>query len=445
MRLVRSEASEPRVLVIGASIAGLLVAAALAPHVGSVLLVDADTLPDGPSGRRGVPQGPHSHVLLTRGRAAFEALLPGLDADLAVHAPLEVDWAADCVIVSSAGRVPTFRSGLVTRPCTRGLLEGCVRRRVLALPNVTVQDGTVVEGPLVAEGRVVGVRLAGGEEVGAALVIDASGRRSKTPGWLAEMGYAAPVEQVVNAGLAYATRLFARTDSPRDWKGLVLSSRPPDVPRAAALWPVEDDQWLVTLAGIAGHAPPTDDAGFLAFAGQLSDPILAATIAEARPTSRVWGYRKTENRWRRYDRLARMPEGLLVVGDGVCAFNPVYGQGMTVAALQAQALGALVADRGCADGLWRAWQRTLVPAIDPAWLLATNEDLRWPTTEGGDRGWTARATHAYIDGLLALTPSSPRHVEAFLSVMHMTRAPLSLGSPAVAGPILLHALRRAFA
>ena len=293
--------SDTTVVIIGAGIAGLLVAAALAPLVREVVLVEADALPEGPEGRAGVPQGPHSHVLLVRGRAAFEQLLPGLDADLARHVPDEVDWAKDCVVVSSAGEVPRFASSIVTRPCTRPLLEHCVRQRVKALSNVRIVHAKV-DAPLWTDGRVAGV-VFGGTELRADLVVDASGRRSRTPTWLRVQGYDAPEETVVNAHLGYATRTFARTGAARDWKGLVVSTQPPHNPRAAALWPIENDQWLVTLAGMGNHHPPTDPAGFLEFARALATPHVHDAIANAEPTGKIHGFRHTENRWRRYERL----------------------------------------------------------------------------------------------------------------------------------------------
>ncbi len=418
--------------------AGLLAAAALAPCVRDVVVVEADALADGAEGRAGVPQGAHSHVLLVRGREVMEELLPGIDAELAVHVPDEVDWANDCVVVSAAGQVPRFRSSIVTRPCTRPLLEWCVRRRVLALPNVRVVRAKV-EAPLWTGDRVTGV-LAGGAEMRAELVVDASGRRSRTPGWLRARGFSAPDETVVNARLGYATRTFERGRSPRDWKGLVVSTQPPHNPRAAALWPIEGDQWLVTLAGTAGNHPPTDDAGFLAFARALATPLVHDAIADARPTSKIRGFRDTANRWRRYDRMTTLPEGLVVVGDGVCAFNPIYGQGMTVAGLEAAHLARLVGAAGSLDGLWRAYYRASPRWIEPAWLLATSEDCRWPQTEGGSRGVLARAQHWYIDRYMDLTPHSAPMVETFLAVMHMTRPPSAMATPRTFARVIARAL-----
>jgi 2-polyprenyl-6-methoxyphenol hydroxylase-like FAD-dependent oxidoreductase len=440
---VRAAGREATVLVIGAGIAGLLAAAALSPHVRDVLLVETDALADGPGPRGGVPQGAHSHVLLVRGRAVFEKLMPGLDAELAMHVPDEVDWTRDCIIVSPAGEVPRFPSPIVSRPCTRPLLEWCVRRRVAALPNVRIVQAKV--DALLWEGdRVVGVACPHAE-MRSTLVIDASGRRSRMPEWLQSNGFRAPEETVVNAHLGYATRTFARTDAVRDWKGLLISTRVPHNPRSGVLWPIENDQWLVTLGGMAKNHPPTDTDGFLAFARGLASPLIHDAIATAQPTSKIHGFRNTENRWRHYERLVRMPEGLLLLGDGICAFNPIYGQGMTVAALQAEHLAHLIATRTAnMDGLWRAYRQALPRIIEPAWLLATSEDCRWPSTEGGDRGVLGRAQHWYIDRFMDLTPRSAPMVETFLSVMHMARPPSALAAPAIVARVLTNALASRF-
>jgi 2-polyprenyl-6-methoxyphenol hydroxylase-like FAD-dependent oxidoreductase len=430
---LRSDSDAPVVVpivVIGGGIGGLLAAAALAGAGRRVLVLDADELPDEPTPRAGIPQGRHSHILLARGRALFEELLPGIDAELAADAPDELDWGHDCLVFSAAGRCPRYRSSVVTRPSSRALLEWRVRRRVAALAGVTLRAGAAVDG-LAWEGeRVAGVRLAFGGEVAAALVVDASGRRSQAPEWLRARGFPAPGELSVDAGLGYATRTYRRPSGAREWKGMVISTVPPRVPRAAALWPIERDQWLVTLAGTAGNHPPTDEAGFLEFARGLSTPLLHDAIAGAEPTDRIRGHRDTANRWRRYDRLSRHPRGFVVLGDGICAFNPIYGQGMTVAALQARALAIALA-RGAPASLPRRYYAAARRAIAPAWLLATSEDRRWLGRDVAG-GLAQSASRYYLDRYMRLTTRRADFVEGFLQVMHMTRPPSSLARPRLA-------------
>jgi 2-polyprenyl-6-methoxyphenol hydroxylase-like FAD-dependent oxidoreductase len=430
-------------LVLGAGMAGLLCARTASDHFDRVLVLDADELPDGPEDRRAIPQGHHSHVLLSQGRALFEGFFPGLDAELEALGCENVDWAGDCAVFSSAGKVPRFSSGLVTRPCTRALLEYVVRRRVLALPNVIIRGGTKIAGLMGDGKRVIGALVEGAAEVlKADLIIDATGRHSEAPKWLEQLGCAATQTTVVDSFLGYATRLYQRPADTADlgFKGVLINTRPPEVPGAGALWPIEGNRWLITLAGTARHYPPTDEAGFRAFAASLQSPLLAEAIDRATPLGPIRGYRRTENQWRHFERLDRWPEGFVVVGDGVCAFNPVYGQGMTVAALEARMLGELLQAWPGVCGLARVFQRRIVKAIAPAWLVATGEDLRWKTTVGGEPSAATRFSHWYMSHLMAMTPRSERMVEAFLSVVHMTRTPPSLFHPRIAGPVLAQAL-----
>jgi 2-polyprenyl-6-methoxyphenol hydroxylase-like FAD-dependent oxidoreductase len=430
-----------RALVIGGGLAGLLCARVLADLFTHVLLVDADALPSQPENRRAIPQGHHSHVLLASGRKLFEQLFPGLDAELEkTGAPL-VDWTQDCVIFSSAGQVPRFPSVLVTRACTRAQLEWSVRQRVQKIANVEIRPQTKVEA-LVAQGsKVTGAKLEDGSSLSADFIVDASGRHSNAPKWLEALGYASPTQTVVDSFLGYATRLYERpADAPTDFKGILINTRPPENPRAGALWPIEGNRWLITLAGSNRAYPPTDESGFRQFAASMQSPLLVDVIDRARPLTPIQGYRRNENQWRHYESLRRRPERFVVLGDGVCAFNPVYGQGMSVAAMQAQLLGRIVKSSAGLDGVAQAFHRKLPALISPAWMVATGEDARWPSTTGMRVGLVTRFSHWYLGHLMALTPGSPRMVRAFLKVVHMVAGPASLFLPQILFPVLARAL-----
>ncbi len=427
-------------VVIGAGMAGLAAARVLADRFEKVTIVDGDTFADQPVNRRAVPQGFHSHVLMANGRLIFERLFPGLDAQLdAAGVPL-VDWANDCLIYSPAGLVPRFPSRLLTRTCTRPQLEFTVRGRVLQCPNIQLRPASTVSGLLQVEGRVTGVALgAENEPLRADFVVDASGRHSHAPQWLQALGYDAPRESVVNSFLGYATRLYERpSDAPTEWKGVLINTVPPQNPRAAGLWPIEGNRWLVTLAGIAKEYPPTDEAGFADFAGKLQSPIIRELIDRAKPLTPIQGYRRTDNQWRHYENV-RLPKRFAVLGDGVCAFNPIYGQGMTVAAMETEVLERCL-QRYTLDEASSRYHRQIPRIIRDAWVVATGEDSRWPSTEGAQRDPISRATHWYISHLMALTGTRPRLVNGFLSVIHMLERPSFLARPMIAGPVLFHAL-----
>jgi 2-polyprenyl-6-methoxyphenol hydroxylase-like FAD-dependent oxidoreductase len=307
--------------------------------------------------------------------------------------------------------------------------------------------------------RVTGVRLrerggtdevAGdGESIGADLIVDASGRDSRTPEWLDSLGFGRARETVIDPFLGYASRLYRRPpELPADWRAMVVSNVPPHQPRGGVLYPIEDGRWLVTLAGIARDYPPTDEAGFLAFARSLATPALHETIADAEALSPIWGYRRTENRLRHYERLPRWPEGFVALGDAVCTFDPVYGQGMTASALAALTLDRCLRERhrrspgGDLRGLPRRFQRRLAQSNTTPWLLATGEDFRWPATAGGRPDLPTKIAHRYVDQVLALIVENPAVGQAFFEVLHLLKPLVSLLRPHVLARVLTRVITR---
>ena len=239
----------------------------------------------------------------------------------------------------------------MTHSLSRELLEWSIRRRLVEHLRVTVLEGHQVVGLSFDAGRscVNGVRIRShgqrgsvedqGVTLRAGLVVDASGRDSQAPRWLEALGMARPRETVVNSFLGYASRCYERPpESTPSWKGIVVQRRQPHGTRSGVLMPLEGDRWIVTLAGAARDYPPNDEDGFLTFARSLDHPIIYEHIKDLAPESPIWSYRRTENRLRHYDQLPRRPEQFIVLGDAACAFNPDYGQGMTVATLGANDL-----------------------------------------------------------------------------------------------------------
>jgi 2-polyprenyl-6-methoxyphenol hydroxylase-like FAD-dependent oxidoreductase len=425
-------------VVVGGSMAGLLAARVLGETYASVTLVDRDVLADDASHRRGVPQARHAHGLLARGREALEELLPGLTDELVALGAPTFDLQDEVRWVNSGHLLRRAPSGLLGLGVSRPLLESRVRARVRALPDVVVLDGcdaTGLEGS--ADGRrVTGVRLLhrgadGGEQVlPADLVVDASGRGSRSPQWLVALGYPAPQVEEVHIGLVYATRSFRR--DPADVGGAVVGGTAAN-PRGGALVAQEDDRWIVTLAGMLGDTPPRDGAGFTAFAGSLVSPVLHELVDRAEPLSDVARFRTPSSRRRRYDRLTRFPDGYLVLGDAIASFDPVYGQGMTVAALEALRLRACLAD-GTAD-LARRFLRSATSVVDDAWDIASAGDLRFPGVEGRHTP-KVRAANAYLERLHVAAERDPVVGRAFLRVVNLLDRPSSLLAPGIAVRVL---------
>jgi 2-polyprenyl-6-methoxyphenol hydroxylase-like FAD-dependent oxidoreductase len=435
-------------IVIGGSMAGLLAARVLADHFDRVTIVDRDRLPVEAKFRDGVPQSRHLHALLKRGLSVLEELFPGLESELLAAGAVRLT-GGDFLRMSAAGWARRF-DGPPLIAATRELIEWSVRSRTLQHPKVSLLPEQEVVGLLVTPNRpaVAGlqIRARGShrhQKLIAALygelVVDASGRGSKAPEWLESIGYPKPEETLINSFLGYASCVFAPGPGfHADWKVLMLGDKPPSMPRAGALFPIEGHRWMVTLAGYGRDYPPTNMAGFMEFARSLRSDILYQTIKDAEPLSRISGFRSTLNQRRHFESLTRWPDNFLVLGDAACAFNPVYGQGMSVAAMTAVALKQGLQEhaqrRGSADltGFARQMQRAVAKASQGAWVIATGADARYPTTEGRQPRFVDRAMHAYLDRVIEVSMQDATVNEAFLRVVHLLDAPPALFRPAVA-------------
>lgn len=438
-------------IVIGGSIAGLFAARVLLNHFERVTLIERDPLnrdattpdaPNAPSFRPGVPQSRHVHVLLTRGQRLLEQFFPGITAELTAAGVPTIDWTADWLMLGAWGWFPRISCGLKGFACSRILLEWTIYQQLQANPKLTILKGTQVKGVLTNadRSRVVGVTLRhreqGSDRLPADLVVDASGRNSALPTWLREMGYQSPQETVINAFLGYASRWYRQPPHwQADWKGITIAPHPSQHSRGGTLYPVEGDRWVVTLGGMATEQAPTDEAEFLEFARSLRDPSIYETMRQAEPLSPIYAYRRTENCWRHYERLPRLPEGIVAVGDAVCAFNPVYGQGMSVAAMGASTLDECL-QRAPSDRLTPYFQRQLTRVIANPWAMATAEDCRWPTTEGTRPGGIEALMQRYGDQLVLLATEHHEVFQTFAQVIHFMAPPTALFQPHIAAPVL---------
>ena len=432
-----------RAVVLGASMAGLLAARVLADAYGQVTVLDRDQLPGAGIHRRGVPHGRHAHALLARGQQALEELFPGLTADLIAHGVPTGDLLADGRWYVSGHRLRQQHIGLVSLCVSRPLLEGYVRARVRALPNVAFLDSCDIVGlAATSDGRrITGARVlrrAGGsaeEELGADLAVDATGRGSRTPVWLQALGYERPDEEQVRVGLGYATRTYRLAPDALDGDLAVLDATTPEHPRGGALLRLEGDRWMVTLAGMLGDHPPTDPDRFLAFAGSLRFPDIYQTIRDAEPLDDPVSFRFPASVRHRYERLDRFPDGLLVMGDAVASFNPIYGQGMSVAALEALTLRRHL--QRSAEPQPRRFFGDLAHVVDVPWAIAAGGDLAVPGVQGR-RTLRVRLVNAYIARLHAAAHDASL-ASAFVRVAGMVAPPQTLLRPGVAVRVLRQA------
>ncbi|MGH3940326.1 MAG: NAD(P)/FAD-dependent oxidoreductase [Pseudonocardiaceae bacterium] len=424
-----------RVVVVGASMAGLFAATAAAGRRNSVTVLERDVLPGGSTPRAGVPQGQQPHVFLFRGLLALEELLPGSRQELLGLGAVPFD-TGELPWLAEQGWLPVGRPAFEVLSMTRPLFEHVVRRRVQGLPGVQIRPGSKVTG-LRRGNRHWEVELADGSTVPADLVIDASGRGSRLPVWLAHVGVGvAPVSEV-DAGVGYATRIYADASAKVGAAGVVIQQTPATLAGGMALQ-VEGGRWLVSAIGCAENRPPRDAAGFVSFLDRLPDPALADLVRHAEPIGDVAVHRQTGNHRHHYERVPDWPDGLLVVGDSLCAFNPIYGQGITVAACEALLLRRAM-DAGLRPGYARRLLRKFAGVVSLPWAVATSEDLRYPTSTGRQSlpqallgRWTRQLGRLAIHGNL-------RAHAVLARVYHLMGSPVLLFHP-VLGAAALRAL-----
>ncbi|MFE1928014.1 FAD-dependent oxidoreductase [Streptomyces asoensis] len=375
-----------RAVVLGAGMAGMLAATALARHVDAVTVLDRDRLPGDADPRRGVPQARHTHVLWSGGARVIESLLPGTTDRLLDAGAHRIGLPEDLVSLTAYGWQRRFPETQFMIAASRSLLDWTVRDRAGADPRITVTGDTDIIGLRGDASAVTGVTYKPRREgtvsvLDADVVVDATGRGSPVKRWLAALGLPPVQEDVIDSGMAYATRIFRAPPGARKKFPLVsvYADHRAGVPgRNGILLPIEDGRWMVTLSGTRGGEPPTTEEGFTAYLRTLRHPLIADLVERAEPLTGVQASRSTANRRLYYDRLVEWPDGLVVLGDAVAAFNPVYGHGMSAAALSAAALGATLAGRGLRPGTARAVQRAVGAVVDTPWSLGTSQDICYP-------------------------------------------------------------------
>ena len=374
-----------KALVIGGGIAGLLAARVLSEAYDEVLVVERDARPEQAGTRSGAPQSFHLHQVLPRGEQILESFFPGFLADMQAGGAFPIQNTL-VQMTNSYGTIP-FPGDGDGFTYSRGLLEWVLRERVRALSNVrflyhqevtglaTTVDAAWVTGVHIRErGQLEGQTTLSGD-----LVIEASGRSSKLPQWLAALGYELAADERVIAHIGYSSCYYKIPSHKRNVALIVVD---PDPARGyytgGVLKAIEGDMWAVCLSSAGGEYPPTDAKGFEEGFTQLVSPVLAEMLQEAQPLTEPRGYRLPECVRHHYEEMERWPAGLLVLGDAFCSFDPIYGQGMTVAAIEANTLATSLREEQGQPGFEQRTLKLMQEAIYPAWWRSTIDDLRWP-------------------------------------------------------------------
>ncbi|CAL9326766.1 FAD-dependent oxidoreductase [Streptomyces sp. SudanB91_2054] len=436
-----------RAIVIGGGLTGMLAARALADHA-EVIVIERDTLPDGPEPRTGLPQASHTHLLWSGGADAIETLLPGTAKALDAAGAHRIPLTTGMVAYSPAGWYRRWDESHYAITCSRDLLDHIVRDQVLSTATrINVMQRTTVLGLTGNATAVTGVSIqrSDGEQdtLIADLVLDASGKASRTPRWLEELGAPQPTTREVDSGLVYASRIYqAPAGLPDSWP--IINVQPD--PRAdgpgqnGVILPIEGGRWLVTLSGTRGGQPTNDPADFQRFALGLRHPLVGELIDKAKPLGPVQVSRMTANRRRYYEKTA-MPDNLVVLGDAVAAYNPQYGHGMSVAAQGAVTVSETIQRRGWgAPGLTAKIQKGIAQHVNTAWAFATGTDVFY---EGAtDTGPTLgeRVAARFVDRLNLTATGSGRVARALTDVTTLQAGPQALAHPrtliaAAVGPL----------
>ncbi|KAK1178080.1 FAD-dependent monooxygenase [Streptomyces sp. NBS 14/10] len=431
-----------RAVVLGGGWAGMLTAHVLARHVESVTVVERDILPDGPHHRKGQPQARHVHVLWSSGAGIVENLLPGTAERLLAAGARRIGFQRDLVTLTAWGWQYRFPATAYAMMCTRPLLDWTVRSAILADGRIQVEQGTEAVDLAGDRSRVTGVRVRevdGGETrlLEADLVVDATGRASRLGRWLAALGLPAVEQDVVDAGIGYATRMFKAPEGAGDTFPAVQVAADPltrQPGRFGVVYPQEGGRWLVTLTSTRGAPLPSQEDEFRGYAKELRHPIVSDLMSVAEPISSIFQSHSGANRRLYPERMPQWPEGLLILGDSLAAFNPVYGHGMSSAARAAEALDKELARDGFGEGGTRQLQRALSEVVDDPWIMAGLNDIQYVNCRNLSRdprltGPDTAERLKFSDYVSSKSIRSPKVCEVATGVLSLNAPQRALGDP----------------
>ncbi|KUI31154.1 oxidoreductase [Mycobacterium sp. IS-1496] len=437
--------STKHAIVVGGSIAGMCAARVLSDFYDRVTVYERDDLPDQPVNRAAVPQGRHVHLLMARGAQEFESLYPGLlDGMVAEGVPI-LENRPDCIHFGAAGHVlgtrHTLRDEFTAYVPSRPQLEWQIRRRTMAIPNVTVEQRSVGEPVFdpVAQ-RVTGVLLdADGaqEKVAADLVVDATGRGTRLPVWLTQWGFERPPEDTVDVGIAYATQQVHIPEGLLAEK-VVVAGASTERPVGVGMLFYEDGNWNITTFGVGKVAPPQNFAEICDLVDTMLPAHVASAVRAGTPLGDMAFHKYPTSRWRRYDKLDRFPAGIVPFGDAVVSFNPTFGQGMTMTSLQAGHLRRAL--QRPEPELARALSKATAKTTFPVWQMNAIGDLTLHRASGPMPKWYG-PVGALFDQFLGAAETDPVLAEWFLRRFSLLDSLYMVPSPRLVGRTIGHNMR----
>jgi 2-polyprenyl-6-methoxyphenol hydroxylase-like FAD-dependent oxidoreductase len=438
-------AQQGRAVVVGASVAGLFAGRVLSDHFEEVILLDKESLDGGPTPRKAVPQGNHIHAILPPTYRVIQRFMPELVDELVDGGANIIDGGREWKFHVYGNFMVSGDTGQTLIGSTRPYFEDCLRRNVSSLPNLEIKTAHRFKNWIAGDdrSRINGVAVTGPDgdvDINADLVIDARGRASTMSKELQELDYEVPAEELVGVDLCYTSRLYRYSGPALDWKFLIVNPSAPYTSIGGLIEKVEAGRWIITQFGYFGDQAPADDAGFLERAKSLPVPDIAEFLEQAEPAGDFQTFGTRECKMRRFENLDSVPERLLVIGDAVCSLNPIYGQGMTKAALEAEHLSERIARHlarsESLDGFAQSFRKSLPKAgADWAWQLTTGADLAYRQTTG-ERKPGGKLMGLYMKRLFERSHETLDSRKRLFDTLVLSNPPTHLFKPRMIGYVL---------
>jgi 2-polyprenyl-6-methoxyphenol hydroxylase-like FAD-dependent oxidoreductase len=423
-----------RAVVAGGSIAGKLAARVLSEFFNEVIIIEKDKNADSITNRKGVPQSAHGHVLLKSGEEILEDFFPGIIQELSQKGARKSDFAGDLLWSHHGSQKIRFDSDVFISQQSRPLLEKQIQKRLEKVSNIHFRFGCKVKNLLMDKNEIIKVVFEDEEglitELSTDLIIDATGAAALHNQWLRDLGFGIPPKTEVKVNLFYASMVY-KGFSPglMDWHSLLAYPDPPEIDRGGTISPIEGNRMLVTLIGYGANNIPNDLDSFMDYAKTLKHPDFYEVIKNEIPCSdKIEVYRFPALHRYHFEKLKDLPSGLLVIGDAACRIDPVFAQGMSLAAMEAKALKGLLMEQTTKKQLTKSYHKKVGRILGIPWLIALTEDFRFRTTSGR-KPIGLPILQWFVKKVVAASAYNEDVYTKFIQVLHLKKHPITLASP----------------
>ncbi|MDB5054451.1 MAG: monooxygenase FAD-binding protein [Bacilli bacterium] len=429
-------------IVIGGSMSGMLAAKVLSGHFEKVTILEKDNIPEHPVYRKGVPHDRQAHIMNMKGEMIISKYFPGFYEE--INKEIFKFGTKDLCFFHYGSWKLRCKTKVTNHFMSRPFLEHHIRRRLLQLSNIFFMQKYEVNELIIdrKKNEVLGVLLKNQqgafEKLHADLVIDASGRNTKVPGWLESEGYPKINEEKLEIDIGYSSQVFPRSQE-YDFSVMSIYPKAPNGTKMGVIYPIEGNRWLVGIVGLLGNYPAHTNEGFLEFVKSLDRPDIYNIIRNQSPLSSVSTHRFPSNLRRYYERSSKLPINLVVVGDALCSFNPIYAQGMCVAAMESELLDELLFRKSTFRNFSDYYFKKVSKIIDVAWLASVSEDLRYPNITGR-RSLKIKFLNWYMAQIFELASIDSRICSTFYEVQSFIKKPAHLFAFSILYKVFKHSM-----